>query len=566
MCQDSDHGGVRCPTDTSEARRLRRKATQLLDGFTTLPVKPVPGVTPEPLSGSMLVLKEQAEQLRKDAHGPTPDGLTQTEWDSQLELRVTSLGSALGEEADKIAGFNAVALERKFEAESSNSYGVYNEEKDAFNEKLDVALREWKKIVGKYVDNPNKLFERYTSVHDLTDEHEKMMTENDLNVASMVEKLFVEQAVLRGRYKEIDAAYNTYRDKEYAEQNKNLAAAYVEVLSQIRPLGGEVNFDATNCDIEAQNIFKNTVGAHYPSEWLETHNAAGGAEVVVSFEESGRPNYNKDNYSDVEDDGVVKERKQIGFMSTPNYLYANKLKKLYEQDEAYTVTVASATSWLGDKSYSMQIVHTGEELWDEKKHGGLVDGKPVGEGWVYKNSISSSTQLDDQNRKDDVERYNFLKKKVWVQPVTTLKKRTKTLSFYSPERASSLAGADNTFYDVPNAVAYHEFGHRMEEVLPNNVLPRQEKAFLQRRTGKSEEEWFTEMKESGSFGELMHNADLPSAYAGRDYLTGKNYEVFTVGIESLYGGAYGGLVGNTKDYLRCDNDYRGFVLGALASL
>lgn len=54
------------------------------------------------------------------------------------------------------------------------------------------------------------------------------------------------------------------------------------------------------------------------------------------------------------------------------------------------------------------------------------------------------------------------------------------------------------------------------------------------------------------------------AYAGRDYGRGKSGEVFTVGMEALFSGRYGGLVGRGR--WESDGQHRALVLGALATL
>ncbi len=55
-------------------------------------------------------------------------------------------------------------------------------------------------------------------------------------------------------------------------------------------------------------------------------------------------------------------------------------------------------------------------------------------------------------------------------------------------------------------------------------------------------------------------------YVGKEYFDGKRYEVFTTGIQALYSGEYGGLLGLSPQYKTPDLEHRNFVLGILATV
>lgn len=206
-----------------------------------------------------------------------------------------------------------------------------------------------------------------------------------------------------------------------------------------------------------------------------------------------------------------------------------------------------------------------ETLYSAIAHGELVDGKPEGEGWVQKPTIQSFNMLKAQNLKTEEEEVAFLLKPRWVKLETTTMKIGRELVLFKPEVVEEVTKEQKDGFNLQEATALHEFGHRVEDILPNNVLPRAEKAFLKRRTKKKDSEMLDDMNQITT-GEFGHKAGLVDNYMGRDYFTDKNYEVFTTGIESIYGGNYGGLLGNSVNSYKEDKDHRGFTLGVLATL
>jgi hypothetical protein len=110
--------------------------------------------------------------------------------------------------------------------------------------------------------------------------------------------------------------------------------------------------------------------------------------------------------------------------------------------------------------------------------------------------------------------------------------------------------------DEKNKVAVHELGHHMERVVPGLVAA--EDAFLWSRTstgavGARSRETVSRIYSGPK--EVGRKDKFKSHYTGKDYGRGDAHEVFTTGIESLFGGS---------DYL--DEDMRNFMFGTLASL
>jgi hypothetical protein len=566
MCQDIEHGGARCPSDTSAARRHRRKASTILSSSSRTSV-PAPAVVSPvaPISESMANLISIAEDLKEKVYGEIPEGETQASWDSKLERRITGLGESLGKEADKIAGFDKDALDKSIRLSEEEFYGPQNKITRELEEKHDEAYEQWDEIVDKYELSGTSKF-GFFGARDLTDEQKALLNDEDKEFVKEFIELEQTKRIEQEKYREIDKDFAEHKERMYTEANKKLAEAYIKVLSQVRPLGGKIKSNEKNGDLEAQKLLADTVGKNYPKEWLEHHNTADTSNFTVQFDPN-RPNYNPAALSDIEEDEVNKNLRYGGVLSFSNAETAEKVKNMYTSAEGDAVTsFTHVNHWNNTTIHSIHLNVNAEELYDEKTHGSLVDGKPEGDNWVYKTSPVQTTSIGEQEFAEESEVVAFLEKKTWVRPITSKAKEVKQLSLFSKEVGKEIADRDGQQFNLSKGIAYHEFGHRMEEVLPNNVLPRQEKAFLARRTGKTTDNWRENMVETGFVGEFGHDANLVTKYAGRDYFTDNNYEVFTVGIEALYGGNYGGLMGNTKNYLKEDIEHRGFVLGVLASL
>lgn len=157
--------------------------------------------------------------------------------------------------------------------------------------------------------------------------------------------------------------------------------------------------------------------------------------------------------------------------------------------------------------------------------------------------------------------------------------------------------------DAGMRVALHEFGHRIEHVIGSvpfggshaGGISTAEKVFLSRRTGRNRIIGVGDNNEGGEQlttieieGEVGYKDTFPSHYMGRAYdeYSDPNFnwsqydserfprteawEVFTMGMETLFAGTNGAFVGidktNTRpNYEEADTDYKRFILGLLAS-
>ena len=119
----------------------------------------------------------------------------------------------------------------------------------------------------------------------------------------------------------------------------------------------------------------------------------------------------------------------------------------------------------------------------------------------------------------------------------------------------------------------HEFGHRMEHVVPG--LKPLEFAFYWRRMGKqyvpqiSMNEAQAQLGKKGGFGptEVTRPDEFSNVYMGKDYGVGPDsfYEIFTMGAEQLLTPEIQRGHGSPK-LIANDADYRAFILGAVVNV
>lgn len=109
--------------------------------------------------------------------------------------------------------------------------------------------------------------------------------------------------------------------------------------------------------------------------------------------------------------------------------------------------------------------------------------------------------------------------------------------------------------------AYHEYSHALE--IDNPAIHIATNAFLQRRTsnadGKREQERHYGKRGSG---ERIRPDGFVDGYIGKTY-PDVSTEVFSVGVEALFTGRLGGLVGD--DHRNVDLEHRNLILGLFAT-
>ena len=106
--------------------------------------------------------------------------------------------------------------------------------------------------------------------------------------------------------------------------------------------------------------------------------------------------------------------------------------------------------------------------------------------------------------------------------------------------------------DGMQRVAFHELGHRFEDLMPE--IGRLEAEFYKRRTAGEKLRWLGpgyKQSETARFDQFL------SPYMGKYYGGDKYYEIVSMGLESVYVGSYD---------IAKDPDYYNFILGVLTGI
>jgi hypothetical protein len=564
MCQSKAQGGQRCEHDTSENRRLRRKASQLRSKTIPAILVPAPLVAPK-LSASVEKLKQQAEELRVEIYAAPSDPVERRLHDTRMEVKLTEFGMSIGDEADRIAGFHG---QRVHELRDKLSVAFENDIEEPLlerqleiEESLQEAYAKWDEL------HPEQKDLTYDADYDFEDD--ETLTEEDKQEGRRIKSLQGDEEEVHKKLAHLHEQKSTYEIKAFQEQLDKSTKAYIDILSQIRPLGGDAQW-AEGSNENTVSIMKETVEKHYPSSWLEMHNSEEGKLLSLGASDF-RANFNNDSFSETEDDGIVKNIKNDFTLVSSNLALVGRIKSIIPSMEGVQVQEFAVGESYGAKT-GFYIRSNTDEEYNPEKHGQLVDGKPEGEGWELRRSLAEMNTIVQSVGWDAA--MDTLDTERWVRNVTTTKKPQHRLDLYSdeikkPKYETNFKAVSDVDVDAYNkAVSYHEFGHRMETIFPDNMLARQEKAFLQRRSGKSESEFFSDMLPISEGSEFAHQGGFATPYIGREYFNSdtSNYEVFTTGVEAVFGKSYGGLVGKSNHYSQADHDHRGFTLGTLAVL
>jgi hypothetical protein len=456
----------------------------------------------------MSAMKTEAEEitnLLSESLECHPDSPEQKSKDSQLEIRITRLGLAIGEEIERRAGFN-------FESYTKTR----------------------KTLLAKAEETDELVSSHWSELAKVRNETEGMPeTERS--------KVFQQMETNR---KNLHAKAWSYRDRE-VELTKTVTARLSKeasaVLSQFRHLGGDIHLhpDSTGA---VKDILTETVGRNFPSEWLHASNRAG---ELVAISSSQRSHYVPANRSPLYGPN---ETPALTAVLTGAEEELSRIVAFFQKEGDDTIELVD-TPEIAD-GHKLHIASMALRIpYDPKKHGPEENGRPVFGDWKYGHYVTKDGPSKD---------------KAWYTHA------------YSGDKNAALATLTipgSRFENNIERTAYHEFTHRVEDVLPEHLMTRMENAFLNRRTttkagvqkdltyiyppagGITEEANITD--EVGRDGGFVHR------YVGKYYPTSRIKEVMSMGMEMLFAGAYGAFVG--IDGHKKDVDHRGFVLGMLAT-
>ena len=365
-----------------------------------------------------------------------------------------------------------------------------------------------------------------------------------------------------------------------AEKNK-IVKAYRSLIAEIRPVGGSFSMTKFS-DEEMVKVMNDTVGKHYPSDWIKASNQFSPLAIrqqnPTSDKESG--SYYAANRIFCSEDSPLSALSDSVVLGDPNTIAMLYAVMRYSIPE---ITLNS-TVFFCEGDYHQGMVTPDLDFFDPEVHDSNADGTPAGEGWSFNNFPW------DELKENEDDEYPFDD----VFPLNQWFKRSK----YQGENFDTIV-----VEDFQEDHAYHEFGHRAEHVVKKGIIIFQEQAFLDRRTREEDgtrqlvmfseeggvcspsfdkDSRFDELNASPSTdpkGEgdegsaddifqraVMEQANFITLYMGRIYPSTGNREVLSMGAEMILGGTYGAGCGYDPDYDTPDLDYCGFILGALAVL
>ena len=129
--------------------------------------------------------------------------------------------------------------------------------------------------------------------------------------------------------------------------------------------------------------------------------------------------------------------------------------------------------------------------------------------------------------------------------------------------ARTYTSASELTTDKSERVTIHEVAHRMEHTNPDVLAL--ESAFYRRRVTGDDGEIEPTTSYMGSRRERVRSDGFVDPYIGKEYGDPpRAFEVLSVGMESVFAGSMGGLLG--VDHRASDLDHRAFVLGLLAAV
>lgn len=336
---------------------------------------------------------------------------------------------------------------------------------------------------------------------------------------------------------------------EQKDENKRI----LTVLREVRDFGGELKFSDKSSP-EMSGFYQREITPYYPSSWLGKSNAHHQDLNLVSHKLKDLGGMAGAYFHDAVSGEKTGEQVSVNRTQTHN---------LSGDDES----VRNLRTYLKQKGVEVEtyaLDRDGKEstqlaVFKTRKHKGY-NHKVDNDEWEMSTGPESIIAHYSEVRGKGMtpsELGSFAKKNpVWVAKDNTTR--------YKVE--GNLVVASDLPDGEKKAVAIHELGHRMEKVLPDNRLPRMERAFLRRRSGlrPGDAPTYKEVGAVGGYSErigVCYPTDVTTTeYASKTYLNGTSEEVFTVGIENVFG------IRKSGDRISPDKDYKSFIVGTLGTL
>jgi hypothetical protein len=573
MCRGIEHGGRRCPNDNSEARRARRanatakkeyasKSESLKPSKVLITQEENPSHNSPPTMDSVKAkldeldaLKEEQAAIReknekgfyiKEVEGGII-GRDELEKSliTQMESKLREVGNEIRMLAISRTGFTDEKMVNIVE-DSQRVFLKAHDDAEAELKAYDAFLAE------KYADPRIENNEDYKTGQDMI-LYAKVMEDNKHHAD--VQKDWNKFVELQGKKYEAHLAISKALSKTpeaVTEMQKANAEEFRKIISEIRPLGGNIKVSDTSAKKETKVMEE--IASTYPTAWIEASNNSNELRVKKT---AGRAHY---SHQREQKSFIVAPQLSIHVQPEgwePDPLSAHKgsgwFKINSEKDEYgdnYYIDPKSGIKYsVGLSEGETAWVAPRHEYFNVWSHNTKSDGSPSGRGWE-KCEIKSTKYIDGEN----VE----VIEKTWRRPVT---RRIQTQSV--PMAELTVDNEASAFGSNGYATAIHEFAHRIETTGPEFINTMQTE-FLKRRTTdssgvreKKQAIYGWSKRETGRFD------NFADKYMGKEYMGTKNHEILSCGAEAVFAGKFGGLSGVGK--YTADPDMKNFILGLWAS-
>lgn len=552
MCRGIDHGGRRCPSSDPEVRAVKRKAKKSM---------PEPGpefvehesVPPPRLSAlELMETRKKHDALfeaavedwhasHKQSELPTVseriaelEALGDAEYDSELEeLRKPYMRP--DDSAWKPMLRGAVSrLKKQYpyahmddheflkhvgasiaDAAIERSIPGGLEELERTADSLVEDSREWRKLLEKSNDLATQVMNTPKGDPKL-EELRKISLEHVDKLASIKESINEKEEFLK-------------------ISQRAIGDAYIAELSKVRKFGGSFQF-MKGSGVEAVASFQR-VSDYYPSDWIEASNSDKrmlNAKVVKTRAHYRHIAKGKKTYE------VVPE-------SWSRDLHTKEKRDEYLANNPSTVSV-TVEPHPDDET---RVLFTSYEVAQRTYMRNPDD--PDGD-WLV---------MTNPNKKPKGNRWEL-----YTHPDGTQdwrrQKQFRHLTGTSYDTGSEILTSPDTpmVKDNMDSTSIHELAHRMEAVIPE-IAHEESKLWHSRANGEEP------TRIPGAYGadEKGVKDDYVHAYMGKYYPNGESFEILSMGMESLFFGRNGSLMGlsvATEGRSKKDTEMRDFILGVLA--
>ena len=326
-------------------------------------------------------------------------------------------------------------------------------------------------------------------------------------------------------------------NKYWFAKSRFLADSYKSVLSEIRPLGGELKTRKGSSFIAAR-ILKNTVENTFPQDWIEVSNKAKHS-LRLKFSRHGGFYEPKPEHALTDEKGRLA---MVDVWEAP-IEDAEEIKNLLSEDENHA-WITNCTPWEDDGHLVAEINYYSRF---EPGAKAKIDGMRI---------IAKGKRFFGYAPGEDED---FPEEKTWYQN-----------GYIKGSEKDGLSPVLNiSFINSPadqTQTAYHEFMHHMQSLLPHSVL-RLERAFSFHRTSVDGvrnplHEVDGEVDSQNKSEVFYRDGKFVDPYMGREYPFSNDLEIITTGTEALFGRAYGSLLGFHG--WQADIEHRNFTLGVFA--